>query len=59
MIQTPCIGICEIHPEYRICKGCMRTRLEIAKWMNATDTEKLIIIASTEIKKHIYGDLNV
>ncbi len=48
-----------MHNQYKVCVGCFRTRLEIAKWMNATDAEKLAIMASTEIKKNIYGDLNV
>lgn len=57
-IQNICIGICDIHPDFLCCRGCFRTRLEIAKWSKATDEEKLIIIKSTELKKKIYGELN-
>ncbi len=50
-IQTPCVGICKIHDEFKVCIGCFRTRLQIAKWHNSSDEEKLTIIAITKIKK--------
>lgn len=58
MIQTLCIGVCKIHEQYKICKGCYRSRLEIAKWMNVTDEQKIVIIAATKAKREIYGDIN-
>lgn len=57
-IQTICKGVCQIHSEYKICIGCLRTRLEIAKWVNASDEEKRVIIKSTEVKRSVYGELN-
>ena len=57
-IPNICIGICAIHDKFKICKGCYRSRLEIAKWLNATDEQKLVIIASTQTKQKIYGDLS-
>jgi predicted Fe-S protein YdhL (DUF1289 family) len=56
-IQNVCIGVCKIHEEYKICKGCYRSRLEIRQWLTATDEEKLVIIASIEQKREIYGQL--
>ncbi|MEL7459749.1 MAG: DUF1289 domain-containing protein [Pseudomonadota bacterium] len=31
-IASPCIKICTIHPEAKICVGCYRTGAEIAAW---------------------------
>ena len=30
--QSPCIKICVIHPEERLCVGCYRSIEEIAHW---------------------------
>ncbi len=30
--ESPCISICVIHPDARICTGCYRTLDEIAGW---------------------------
>jgi predicted Fe-S protein YdhL (DUF1289 family) len=31
-IESPCIKICVIHPESRLCTGCLRTIDEIGEW---------------------------
>ncbi|CUK02306.1 DUF1289 domain-containing protein [Shimia thalassica] len=31
-IESPCIQICVIHPEERICTGCLRSIDEITSW---------------------------
>ena len=31
-IESPCIKVCVIHPEARLCTGCLRTIDEIARW---------------------------
>ena len=31
-IESPCIKVCVIHPEERICAGCYRTIEEIGIW---------------------------
>jgi len=31
-IESPCVRICVVHPEARICTGCFRTIDEISKW---------------------------
>ena len=30
--ESPCIQICVIHPEERICTGCLRSIDEITSW---------------------------
>lgn len=38
-IQSPCIKICVMHPEARLCTGCYRSIEEITGWtrMSAED----------------------
>lgn len=31
-IDSPCIKVCVIHPETRLCTGCLRTIDEIGAW---------------------------
>ncbi|MBY4892067.1 DUF1289 domain-containing protein [Rhodobacteraceae bacterium N5(2021)] len=35
-IQSPCVKICIIHPEARLCTGCLRTIDEITQWSRLT-----------------------
>ncbi|NVO22754.1 DUF1289 domain-containing protein [Donghicola sp. C2-DW-16] len=35
-IESPCIKICVIHPETRLCTGCLRTIDEITAWSRMT-----------------------
>ena len=37
-IESPCIKLCVIHPESRLCAGCYRSIEEIAAW-SAMSTE--------------------
>ncbi len=44
-VESPCIKICMIHPEARICTGCYRTMEEIAAWSRLTPEERRRIVA--------------
>ncbi|MGA0542912.1 DUF1289 domain-containing protein [Neotabrizicola sp. VNH66] len=35
-IESPCVKICVIHPEVRLCVGCWRSLDEIAQWSAMT-----------------------
>ena len=35
-IESPCVQICVVHPETRICTGCYRTIDEITDWSRMT-----------------------
>lgn len=39
-IASPCIKICMLHPEARICVGCYRTGEEIARWASYSPAER-------------------
>ena len=39
-IESPCVKVCVIHPEARICAGCHRTIEEIGGWSRMTSEER-------------------
>ena len=43
-IESPCIKVCVVHPEERICTGCLRTIDEIARWSRMEDAERAEIM---------------
>ncbi len=44
-IESPCIKVCVMHPEARICTGCHRTGEEIARWSRMSPQERRAIMA--------------
>lgn len=38
--QSPCVKICLIHPEAKLCTGCYRTIGEIAAWGRMSSEER-------------------
>ena len=43
--DSPCINLCVVHPEERICVGCYRSLDEIAAWSRLSPAERRAIIA--------------
>lgn len=39
-IDSPCVKLCVVHPEARICIGCHRTMDEISQWSKMTDEDR-------------------
>lgn len=35
-VDSPCIKICVVHPQSRLCTGCLRTIDEIGAWSRMT-----------------------
>lgn len=44
-IESPCIKICTIHPETRVCLGCHRTLDEIGSWSRMTPDARRAVMA--------------
>ncbi len=44
-IRSPCVKVCVIHSEARICAGCMRTVEEIRDWSRMSGEERERIMA--------------
>ena len=45
-IESPCVRVCVVHPEARICTGCYRTIDEIGRWSKMTSEERREIMAA-------------
>lgn len=45
-IESPCVKTCLIHPQARLCIGCLRTMDEIAGWTRMTPEERRTIMAA-------------
>ena len=43
-IESPCVKICVVHPEARLCTGCYRTIDEITRWSRMSREERREII---------------
>ncbi|MEO9824814.1 MAG: DUF1289 domain-containing protein [Paracoccaceae bacterium] len=35
-IESPCINVCVLHPEAKLCLGCFRSADEITQWSRMT-----------------------
>jgi predicted Fe-S protein YdhL (DUF1289 family) len=44
-IESPCVKVCVLHREARVCIGCRRTGDEIARWSRMTPQERQTIMA--------------
>lgn len=43
-IESPCVKVCVVHPEARICVGCNRTIEEISAWSRLTHEARRAIM---------------
>ena len=44
-VDSPCVRICVVHPEARICTGCYRSVDEISRWSKMDAEERAEIMA--------------
>jgi predicted Fe-S protein YdhL (DUF1289 family) len=45
-VESPCIKICVIHPESRLCTGCLRSIDEITAWSRMTPEARRTVMAA-------------
>ncbi|MEL6993908.1 MAG: DUF1289 domain-containing protein [Pseudomonadota bacterium] len=43
-IESPCVRLCVVHPEAKICTGCYRTLEEIGGWSLMTPEHRSTVI---------------
>jgi predicted Fe-S protein YdhL (DUF1289 family) len=43
-IDSPCVKVCVIHPETRLCTGCLRTIDEIGAWSGMTQDARRAVM---------------
>ncbi len=44
-VESPCIKICVIHPEARLCTGCLRSIEEITIWSKLSPEARRAVMA--------------
>lgn len=47
-VASPCIKLCILDAETRICTGCHRTLAEIGGWSSMTDVQRRAVLARIE-----------
>ena len=45
-IESPCVKICVLHPEARLCIGCYRSGEEITRWSRMAPEERRAVMNS-------------
>ena len=43
-VESPCINICVVHPETRLCTGCLRSIDEIGAWSKMSQQERATVL---------------
>jgi predicted Fe-S protein YdhL (DUF1289 family) len=45
-IESPCVKVCVIHPQARLCTGCLRSIDEITAWTRMTPEARRQVMAA-------------
>jgi predicted Fe-S protein YdhL (DUF1289 family) len=48
--QTPCVRVCCLDP-HDVCVGCLRSLSEICAWSEASEAERMAILARCEERR--------
>lgn len=49
--ESPCVRICVIHPQARLCTGCLRTIDEITNWPKMSTEERRALLEALPARK--------
>jgi len=50
VIKSPCINVCELTSQ-GLCRGCLRTRDEIALWSSLSDEQRQMVMDNLETRR--------
>ena len=50
-VESPCVKICVVHPEARLCTGCLRSIDEIAAWGRMSREDRRAVMAELPARK--------
>lgn len=53
-IWSPCIQVCFVDPEDRMCVGCFRTLEELGRWTRFSDAERAALKPELEKRRAAY-----
>ena len=51
IVESPCIGVCQMKEDQSVCAGCYRTLAEIAAWSRMTEEERTSVVAAARERK--------
>lgn len=54
-VESPCVKICVVHPEAKICVGCRRTLAEIGAWSAMTPEARRAVMAELPGRAALLG----
>lgn len=43
-VDSPCVQVCVVHPQERLCTGCLRSIDEITRWSKMSAEERQAIM---------------
>ncbi|WP_298972402.1 DUF1289 domain-containing protein [uncultured Roseobacter sp.] len=49
-VESPCIKVCVIHPEARLCTGCLRSIDEITQWSRMTPEARRTVMEALPLR---------
>lgn len=49
-VESPCIKLCVVHPESRLCTGCLRSIDEIGGWSRMTPEARRAVMADLPMR---------
>jgi predicted Fe-S protein YdhL (DUF1289 family) len=49
-VESPCVNICVVHPDTRLCTGCARSIDEIAQWSRMSSEARREIMAALPLR---------
>lgn len=55
MIDSPCVNVCQMSREHRLCIGCLRTLDEIARWSVMEDEERIRVLGTVAERRAVLG----
>jgi uncharacterized protein len=50
-LGSPCVGVCTIAPDSGLCRGCLRTIDEIARWRAMATAERRRVLAACAARR--------
>lgn len=57
-VPSPCINVCKMNERSGLCEGCLRTLDEIAIWGQASNRQKLAILAQVVERREAAASLD-
>jgi uncharacterized protein len=51
---SPCIRVCILDSQSKLCSGCFRTSEEIGKWLSFTEEERSQVLSKLKERRYQY-----